>query len=350
MKIRIKDIADRAGVSTGTVDRVIHERGEVSKKTRDKVLSILNELHYEPDILARSLASRRPFRIAVLLPFHTPENWFWKEPLTGISDACAELNHFRIEVNEFLYDQFNKQEFIDRSREIFDYLPDAIIAAPVFNQETSEFFDRCSELRIPFISLNDNISHPAQVSYVGQDSRRSGAVAAHLMKTGMQEWGRLLVVSIARDRDNYNHILNRETGFREYWDKTNGSPSKEILNLAMSKDTYPYIKKALGGTFEKYGDIRGIFVTNSRVYQVARFLYNTGRKDIMLVGYDLIKPNVKYLNNDTINFLISQKPREQGYKALISVFNALRLNKKPSPEQLIPIDIICRENLCCYQV
>jgi LacI family transcriptional regulator len=350
LRIRIKDIADRAGVSTGTVDRVIHERGEVSKRTREKVLNILNELHYEPDVLARSLASRRPFRIAVLLPFHTQENWFWKEPLTGISDACAELNHFKIEVREFLYDQFNKQEFIDRSRVILDYLPDAIIAAPVFNQETREFFDRCNEQRIPFISLNDNIGHPAQVSYVGQDSRQSGAVAAHLMNISMRESGRLLVVSIAGDRDNYNHILNRETGFREYWEQTNGSPVNEILSLAMPEDTYPYIKKELGAAFNKYGDIRGIFVTNSRVYHVARFLDNTGKREIMLVGYDLIKPNVKYLNNDTINFLINQKPREQGYKALISAFNAIRLNKKTSPEQLIPIDIICRENLCCYQV
>ncbi len=118
----------------------------------------------------------------------------------------------------------------------------------------------------------------------------------------------------------------------------------------MTKETYTYIKRALAELFDKHEDIRGIFVTNSRVYQVAKFLFNTGRKDIRLVGYDLINPNVKYLNNDTIDFLISQKPREQGYKALMSIFNAFKLNKKPSPEQLIPIDIICKENLCCYQV
>jgi len=350
LKIRIKDIADRAGVSTGTVDRVIHERGEVSRKTREKVLGILNEMHYEPDVLARSLASRHPLRIAVLLPFHTPENWFWKEPLTGINDACYELNHFRIEVREFLYDQFNKQEFIRRSRDVLEYLPDAIIAAPVFNNETGEFFSHCSRQHIPFISLNGNIHHGGQLSYVGQDSGRSGAVAAHLMKTSMHGMGRLLVVSIARDRDNYDHILDREKGFRQYWEKTNGSPAPDIVSRTISKDTYTYIRKALAEAFEGHRDIRGIFVTNSRVYQVARFLYNTGRKDIILIGYDLINPNIKYLNNDTIDFLISQKPREQGYKALISVFNALRLNKKPPPEQLIPIDIICKENLCCYQV
>lgn len=350
MKIRIKDIADYAGVSTGTVDRVIHERGEVSAETRKKVISILEEMKYEPDILARSLASRHPLRVAVLVPFHTPGNLFWKEPLSGINDACSELNHFGIEIREFLYDQFAKQEFIEKTKEILSFAPDAVIAAPVFYQETKDFFDNCSERGIPFVSLNDNIHHPDQVTYVGQDPRRSGAVAAQLMKMSIHGTGRPLVISIARDKDNYNHILHREEGFREHWENTNGADGSEIINRAMPKDTYTYIRRALSVLFEKYEDISGIFVTNSRVYQVARFLYSTGRKNIRLMGYDLINPNVKYLNNDTIDFLISQKPREQGYKALVSVFNVLKLNKKPSPEQLIPIDIICKENLCCYQV
>ncbi len=350
MKIRIKDIADRAGVSTGTVDRVIHDRGEVSLKTRKKVLGILEAMHYEPDILARSLASRRPFRIAVLFPYHTRDNWFWKEPLRGIRDACSELNHFRIEVREFLYDQFNKREFIQHNRAILEYAPDAIITAPVFNQETHEFFDRCVEMGIPFISLNDNPKHPGQVSYVGQDARRSGAVAARLMKTGVQGGGRILAVSIAGERDNYRHILNREHGFREYWEETGSVPEQQIISLALHKDAYAYIGEALGEAFGKYGGLRGIFVTNSKAYQVARFLQDTGRGEIMLVGYDLINPNIKYLKEGIIDYLISQKPREQGYKALMCLFNALKLNKKPTPEQLIPIDIVCRENLCCYQV
>lgn len=350
LKIRIKDIADRAGVSTGTVDRVIHKRGEVSGRTKEKVSSILEEMHYEPDILARSLASRRPLKVAVLVPFHTPENLFWKEPLSGINDACLELKHFSIEIKEFLYDQFVKLEFIEKAKEVLAFDPDAVIAAPVFYQETKDFFNSCSEQGIPFVSVNANIQHPDQVSYVGQDPRRSGAVAAQLMKMGIHDGGSLLVISIARDKDNYNHILHREEGFREFWENTNGAARPEIINRAMLKDTYLYIKRALAELFDKYENISGIFVTNSRVYQVAKFLCNTGRKDIRLVGYDLISPNVKYLNNGTIDFLISQKPREQGYKALMSVFNVLKLNNKPSPEQLIPIDIVCKENLCCYQV
>jgi LacI family transcriptional regulator len=350
LKVRIKDIAYRAGVSAGTVDRVIHNRGEVSDETRKRVITILKELHYEPDILARTLASRNPMRVAVLLPFHTPENWFWKKPLSGIYEACAELNHFKIEVREFLYDQFSKKDFISQAAEVLAYFPDAVIAAPVFLQETTDFFSQLERSGIPFISVNDNIGHPGQLSYVGQDSKSSGRVAARLLDFGVPEESWILIVSIAMDRDNYSHILRREEGFREYWRNGQASRGIEMLSLSLAKDSYAYIKRALTETFQKVEGIAGIFVTNSRVYQVARYLQNTAREGINLVGYDLIKPNIKYLNQGVIDFLISQKPREQGYKALVAAFNKLKLNKKPSPEQLIPIDIICKENLCCYQV
>ncbi len=178
LKVRIKDIADRAGVSAGTVDRVMHNRGEVSDKTRKRVIGFLKELHYEPDILARTLASRNPMRVAVLIPFHSPENWFWKKPLSGIYDACSELNHFKIEIREFLYDQSRKQDFVEKAGEVLHYLPNAVIAAPVYFQETIDFFSKCDKYGIQFISVNDNINHPGQLTYVGQDSRSSARVAA----------------------------------------------------------------------------------------------------------------------------------------------------------------------------
>jgi LacI family transcriptional regulator len=350
LKVRIKDIADRAGVSAGTVDRVLHNRGEVSDKTRERVMTILNELHYEPDILARTLASRNPLRVAVLIPFHTPENGFWKKPLTGIYNACAELDHFKIEIMEFLYDQFSKKDFISKAAEVMAHDPDAVIAAPVYLQETLDFFSLLEERGTPFISVNDNINHSGQLAYVGQDSRSSGRVAARLLDFAVPQDGRILIVSIATEKDNYSHILRREEGFREYWSDVNQSHGMEIISISLGRDSYPDIQRSLAVAFRDHKQITGIFVTNSRVYQVAKYLQNTGRESVCLVGYDLIKPNTRYLNSGVIDFLISQKPQEQGYKALVAVFNKLKMNKNPSPEQLIPIDIICKENLCCYQV
>lgn len=55
-KIRIKDIAERAGVSVGTVDRVLHERPNVSKTAREKVEKALKEMNYQPNMYASALA------------------------------------------------------------------------------------------------------------------------------------------------------------------------------------------------------------------------------------------------------------------------------------------------------
>jgi LacI family transcriptional regulator len=50
-KVRIKDIAERANVSVGTVDRVLHNRGEVAQETRDLINKIIEELEYKPNIM-----------------------------------------------------------------------------------------------------------------------------------------------------------------------------------------------------------------------------------------------------------------------------------------------------------
>lgn len=59
--IRIVDIAKMAGVSVGTVDRVIHNRGRVSEENRKKVQAILEMVHYQPNLMARSLASKKQY-------------------------------------------------------------------------------------------------------------------------------------------------------------------------------------------------------------------------------------------------------------------------------------------------
>ena len=55
-KVRIKDIAEKSGVSVGTVDRILHNRPNVSKTAREKVEKILKEIDYQPNMYASALA------------------------------------------------------------------------------------------------------------------------------------------------------------------------------------------------------------------------------------------------------------------------------------------------------
>ena len=69
--IRIVDIAKMAGVSVGTVDRVIHNRGRVSEENRKKVQAILEMVHYQPNLMARSLASKKQYHFVAIIPSFT---------------------------------------------------------------------------------------------------------------------------------------------------------------------------------------------------------------------------------------------------------------------------------------
>ena len=58
-RVRIKDIAIAAGVSTGTVDRVIHNRGNVLPKVKKRVEEVMKTLDYQPNLLASTLANNK---------------------------------------------------------------------------------------------------------------------------------------------------------------------------------------------------------------------------------------------------------------------------------------------------
>ena len=72
-RIRIKDIAIRAGVSVGTVDRVLHNRPSVSKEARDKVEKALEEMDYQPNMYASALAYNKTYNFICIMPKHESE-------------------------------------------------------------------------------------------------------------------------------------------------------------------------------------------------------------------------------------------------------------------------------------
>ena len=77
-KIRIKDIAQMAGVSVGTVDRVLHNRPNTSKTATEKVKKVLEQINYQPNMYASALAHNRSYRFCLLNPRHESEA-YWDE-------------------------------------------------------------------------------------------------------------------------------------------------------------------------------------------------------------------------------------------------------------------------------
>ena len=68
MAIRLKDIAQELGVSTVTVSKVLRGNTDIGERTRALVLKRMRELNYQPNMLARGLASGRSFAVGLVVP------------------------------------------------------------------------------------------------------------------------------------------------------------------------------------------------------------------------------------------------------------------------------------------
>ncbi|RPH30550.1 MAG: LacI family DNA-binding transcriptional regulator [Bacteroidales bacterium] len=347
-KITIKDIAQRSGVSIGTVDRVIHNRGEVSSKTMKKVLRVTKVLNFQPDILASALASKKKVRLATLMPAVDNDSSFWKAPNLGIEKALKEIEHYGVTHSKYLFSISDRNSFIAEAEKVLSDNPDGLLIAPSLQNEALELAKICNAKKIPFVFFNSNISNQNQVCYVGQDSKQSGIVGAKLMDYGLSKGSEILVVSIFRFLKNNNHILNRKQGFLQYFESNKASRFK-ITSIEINSLDAGDIYKALRNIFNIHPKIKGIFVTNSRVFHVARFIEASNLRGINLIGYDLTDENIPYLEKGVINFLIDQKPVEQSYRAIIALFNKVVLKKNVPEEILLPIDIVIKENLKYYE-
>ena len=87
--IRLTDIARLANVSVGTVDRVIHNRGRVSEENIRRVKEIMEQVGYRPNLIARSLAVKKPCHLVALIPDFRPGD-YWSAMEYGIRRAEEE--------------------------------------------------------------------------------------------------------------------------------------------------------------------------------------------------------------------------------------------------------------------
>jgi LacI family transcriptional regulator len=346
-RVRIKDIAEMAHVSIGTVDRVIHNRGEVSAATREKITALIRELDYQPDIAARSLALKRAIRLAVVMPHFLSDHSFWKLPRYGIRRALNALSQYHIEIESFFFDQFDRIGFEDVMKNFpFDTV-EGVLFAPVFLDESLEFLRRCEQEKVPVVLFNSMLEAPSVKSFVGQDAYQSGRVAARLLDYGIEAGSNMAIINMSARKDHYTHITDRERGFRSFFEERRERLNRMVtLDLNGADDRR--LKLRLQAIFEEYQPA-GIFVTNSRVYKVARFLEDNDRHTTGLVGYDLLPENVRYLERGLIHFILSQKPGEQAYLGLNSLFQLVAFHREPEEKQWLPIDIITHENLRYYQ-
>ncbi|WP_345026285.1 LacI family DNA-binding transcriptional regulator [Ravibacter arvi] len=345
----VKEIARRANVSRGTVDRVIHNRPGVSEETKRHINAIIEELDYQPNVLARrlALASRGTVRLGVLLPSVSEETEYWKAPLEGIDKAETEIKPYGVELKHYFFDQNVQATFARQVAQIMVDQPDGVLITPTFEEESIQLLGFCREKQIPAVLMNSDIPGQQRLCYIGPELFDSGYLAAQLTDYCLKPGQKVMVVNIAREIENNVAILGKVEGFLAYFrEKRSEEP---LVHFHTTDTDYVSVSAGLSALLAREKEIGIIFVTNSRVVLVAEWLEKTGRKDIVLIGYDFLSSNIDYLKKGYIDFLICEKPQEQGYRGVMTLFRHLVMSVPAIEDYLIPIDIVTSANYRFYR-
>jgi LacI family transcriptional regulator len=346
-KIRIKDIATLAGVSEGTVDRVLHNRGDVSEKSREAVTKVLEEMNYSPNLFARSLASKKHYRFVCLFPSHQPAD-YWQSVDDGFDIAAKEFIHYNVEIEKIYFDQFDVNSFIQISNNILENEPDAVLIAPIFKEEGLKFTNELSKRHIPFSFIDSMIEEADFVTYYGQYSFQSGYIAAKLLLNSLAGHAQVLVIRTQRNGAVSNQTLNRYNGFMHYIEENNLKDKIDLINIELKDDDENANLEQLTGVFSVHKNIKAAITFNSKVFRLAMHLETLKHTDVQLIGYDLLDQNVAYLQQDVISYLIAQRPEKQAYFTVRDMCNELIFNQEVTKINYVPIDILIKENIEYY--
>lgn len=335
----IKEIATLAGVSRGTVDRVLNHRGAVNPATEAKILEIAQALDYKPNKAGIVLAAqKRKLKLGVvLLGLGNP---FYDEVLRGIHEKAAELESYNCSVL-IRQTQNNLSEQLAAIDELIEEGIDGLALSPYNDKAIREKINRLYEKQIPVVTINTDIENSKRMAYVGSNYYRSGQTAAGLMH--LVTSGKVYVGIISGSPDILCHT-QRIAGFRSVISQyDNIYISATITNNDDDFESYELTARLL----KEHPEINALYFTAGGVYGGCRAVIASGRQyDIRMITYDMVETTKKLLEQGLIAATICQQPLLQGSIPLSILFSNLTTGETPLSEyQYVDIDIRIRENL-----
>jgi LacI family transcriptional regulator len=339
----IKEIAKKAGVSIGTIDRVLHGRGRVADKTRARVQRIVADTGYSPNIYARHLSLSKVFRFSVLMPRPNQDSGFWRISLKGIGRAQREFAPANVSVRHHHFDRYSERSFERAFEQATRDRPDGLLIAPVLPAVAQRLI-ASMHVPIPCVFFDSTIPGVKGLSAISQDPFQSGLLAANLMKW-MQCRGSIAIVKVVPE--DY-HISERLRGFRE------GMSSVPFVRMETYNVDSHYgeatFRNLAATILQEHADLRGVYVSNAWTYPFASyFSENPSAQRVCLIGYDLVGKNQKYLEAGMIDFLISQRPGMQGYEGIRTLYRHVILGERVKRSITMPLDILTKDNFKYYE-
>ncbi|MGX8714767.1 MAG: LacI family DNA-binding transcriptional regulator [Lachnospiraceae bacterium] len=338
MRITLQDIADKAGVSRGTVDRAIHNRGSINPEVAKRIRKLAQEMGYKPNIGGRALAlAKKNYKIGAIVQFS--ETPFVKSMTKGLEAAIAEIEELGCSVLPRRVEGVNAAKTVQYMEEFLEEGINALAVIAYDDELLRQEIHKYHEAGIPVITFNSDIPDSDRICFLGQDSLKCGRVAGGIIGDLLQGSGKVAILS---GSDNVTIHQNRMKGCIEVMEER--FPDIEIVSLAYTYNNPDILGRQTRELLQSRDDIDLLYIDSAGVFEVIKVLkeMNVGHK-IKVIVQDMSGWDTSYMLDGTIDYCIDDDAYYQGYEPIMLLFRYLYHNELPDREYLYTdIHIISR--------
>lgn len=336
--MKISEIAELSGVSIGTVDRVIHNRGRVAPDTKKKIDKIIKDSGYKPNIIASNLKRGKTLKIGVLIPLLSSEGGYWEKCYGGIKKAINEISAFSVEIITKEFDRMLRGDLLSKGEELIESNIDVLAFSPIVQSESYQLINLLNDK--PYAFFDSPLSNTNPITENIQDPYKAGICAARVME--LFKPGKKTFISLQMHSTAYN-LQRRQQGFIDYFKDKDAT----VIPYIWSKDNDQLFYSFIDSLFIEIPNIDGIFMTNATTGILSDYLSKKNLEHYpSVVGFDILEKNIEQLEKGNIKALISQQPEMQGYNTMQDIFK-IKIMKRADTvtKSPIPILIILKENI-----
>ena len=330
MRATIKMIAERAGVSIGTVDRVLHDRPYVKPEVRERVLQVMKELDYRPNRMASALAmSGTAKRLAFIQP-GWGSDYIREEMAAGVARFREERRDYNVTVDERSYPEGDTAACLAAVDQAVDDGAQAVALCASDCPEVRGKLMELSKKGIFVATYNSDIPNAPRLCYVGEDARHAGRVAGEIAAKFLRPGEPYL---LAYAGPAYAGHQGRVEGFLQRLEEL-GLRREDCCTVFTHNDygeTYRAVSKAL----HDQPELRYIYMVTLSVPGCVDAVRASGRS-VRVLSHDNGPDIRRLLRQGAVDFTIGQDLAYQSYQALHLLYRVVAEHKLPERECYYP--------------
>lgn len=337
----IKDLAEKAGVSVATVNRVLAGQGGVSTARRERVEGAAAEIGFYGlgAIQHRNGASRRKYRFGILLL--QPHRQFYQLVAGALREAAAAVPDAEIDLRiEFLED-LTPQNTADRAMALAGEC-EAICVTAAVHPVVTEALEKISNDGVKVFALITQLSTTGHFPYIGLDNWKVGRQSAWAFANIVRKPGK---IGILIGNPRYRNQEMNETGFRSYFREY--APDFVLLEPLSTFESAAAAQEMTEKLLFEHPDLAGLYITGGGISGALTALRANGMAGrLVVVGYELMDITRTALIDGTLTLSIAHPLRKMADAAISGMMAALSSREDSGGQtSIIPFEIYTRENI-----